>query len=837
MKKIKLVVLASLLITNLHSQNYKWVKREGLWAFDLGYGIANDNNGNVYVGGKYELKANFSDTILPCQGNHDIFVARYTPSGKLTWIRTAGGYSGDYARSIACDGTNYLYVGGEIEGKGAVIKFVGSPITLPTVGNNDAFLAKYDLNGNLLWAKSAGGPDSDETQGITYDAAGNVYVCGFFNNSITFETTTLTGSGGYDIFIAKYDANGVFKWAKKIGRTGKDEAKSIKCDASGYVYVCGCFSGRVAFGSGTQTISSKGRTDAFLAKYDPNGTLIWVKQMGGTYDDEAWSLTFDNAGKIYVSGEFGSNAAFGITTLSSAGQSDIFVACFDASGNALWARRAGGSAIDRARAIGSDGTNLYITGQFGSATASFGATTLQAGDVSDVFMAKLDNAGNFKWATAVGGPVDSLEIYGFESGTAICAEASGNIYATGAIEKGGIFGNIIINKYDHSDVFIAKMEDSVTISFCRIPTGLVVDSLKSSSATLKWTAVNNALSYSVQYAKTGTNAWTTLNSSTNSIGISGLTPSTSYEFQVKTICSSGINNYSSSVSFITSGTGTGTGTELISAGSEWKYIDDGLNHGTTWKEASFNDATWKTGNAELGYGDGGEATVVSYGPLSTNKYITTYFRKTFNVIDKSTITGLELSLIRDDGAVVYINGVEVYRNNLPSGTIYYNTLAPNYIDGIYESTWLLANLSSSSLVNGSNVIAVEIHQNSLTSSDISFNLKLKTLSGALIRGPIDAVDKPKQKAIQENSCDMIVSPNPNTGKFNLEICINDLQEKIVVIEVANSLGQVVYKKQAQKINGCVNEAIELESNLPLGVYIMKVAIDDKIQTSKMLLIK
>ncbi len=277
--------------------------------------------------------------------------------------------------------------------------------------------------------------------------------------------------------------------------------------------------------------------------------------------------------------------------------------------------------------------------------------------------------------------------------------------------------------------------------------------------------------------------------------------------------------------------------ELISAGGSWKYLDNGSNQGTAWRTASLNDASWKTGNAELGYGDGGEATVVSFGPSATNKYITTYFRKTFDVTDISAISGLELNLIRDDGAVIYINGVEVYRNNLPGGTIYYNTLAPTYIDGDNESTFLLANISSASLINGTNLIAVEIHQNAVTSSDISFNLKLNTLSGLKILNIPPADDSHQENPILENTYDMIVYPNPNTGQFSLELCVDDLLEKTLVIEVTDSYGTVIYKNQPKKINGCIKESIELKSNLPVGVYFMKVSIDDKIQTSKILLTK
>ncbi|MCE9538928.1 MAG: hypothetical protein K8R85_06890 [Bacteroidetes bacterium] len=242
MKKIYVLIVINSLIISLQAQNFDWTKREGQSEYDYGYGIANDVAGNIYVSGKYERNANFSGTILPLQGNHDIYLAKYSPTGTLTWIRTAGGVNGDYAHALACDGSNYVYIAGEIEGVGTQIKFIGSPITLISKGINDAFFAKYDLNGNLIWAKSAGGTDDDEGLGITYDNAGNVYICGFFSSTATFGSTTINSQGGRDIYVAKYDMNGVFQWVRTAGSSGRDEAKAIKCDATGNIYVCGMHS-------------------------------------------------------------------------------------------------------------------------------------------------------------------------------------------------------------------------------------------------------------------------------------------------------------------------------------------------------------------------------------------------------------------------------------------------------------------------------------------------------------------------------------------------------------------------------------------------------------------
>lgn len=183
-------------------------------------------------------------------------------------------------------------------------------------------------------------------------------------------------------------------------------------------------------------------------------------------------------------------------------------------------------------------------------------------------------------------------------------------------------------------------------------------------------------------------------------------------------------------------------TTLVPAGATWKYLDNGSNQGTAWRDASFVDSTWASGPAQLGYGDGDEATVVSFGPNSSAKYITTYFRHAFNVTNPAAFTSLNLQLKRDDGAVVYLNGTEVYRSNMPTGTISYTTPASAAAsdDG---GTWLSASLSSSLLVSGANVLAVEIHQSSGTSSDISFDLLLSGSSGVNVtRGPYLQMNTP-----------------------------------------------------------------------------------------------
>ncbi len=168
-----------------------------------------------------------------------------------------------------------------------------------------------------------------------------------------------------------------------------------------------------------------------------------------------------------------------------------------------------------------------------------------------------------------------------------------------------------------------------------------------------------------------------------------------------------------------------TSTVLVPAGSTWKYLDDGSDQGTAWRQPEFDASGWASGAAQLGYGDGDEATVVSYGGDAENKHVTTYFRHSFDVADASIFEGLTLRVLRDDGAVVYLNGTEVLRTNMPGGAIDYGTLAASTVYGGDESKFFAAGVDSSLLNDGPNVLAVEIHQIAVTSSDISFDLELR----------------------------------------------------------------------------------------------------------------
>ncbi len=168
---------------------------------------------------------------------------------------------------------------------------------------------------------------------------------------------------------------------------------------------------------------------------------------------------------------------------------------------------------------------------------------------------------------------------------------------------------------------------------------------------------------------------------------------------------------------------------FVAANSTWKYDDTGTDRGTAWFNASYDDSAWPSGAGQFGYGDGGESTLLGYGPDANNKYPTYYFRKSFNVANAALYSDLIFSLLRDDGAVVYLNGEEIYRDNMPGGAVGYSTLASSAVAGAAESTYYVFPSIPTNLVSGTNVLAVEVHQNVVTSSDLSFDFKLEGTLG------------------------------------------------------------------------------------------------------------
>lgn len=380
-----LLVLAffTSLSTTLQAQDVIWAKSAGGSGFDLGLGIVVDGAGNSYITGAFVAPGTFglaqpNQTTLTGVAS-EMFVAKYDAIGSLLWAKSAGGAGFDEGQGIAIDGAGNCYVTG-IYNVSATFGLGEANQTILSGSDSEIFLAKFDTNGMLVWAKSAGGASGDGGNSIAVDGLGNCYVTGEFANSATFgvgETNETTLFGASSIFVAKYDANGGLLWAKGAG-SSQSLGTEIVVDDAGNCYVTGFFHTSTTFGMGeaNQTTLTGERQEICLVKYDPNGALVWAKNAGGPNRDSGNSIRLDGFGDIYVTGVFDVSATFGSgepnqTALSGA-NSEVFLAKYDHNGALVWVKNAGGAGLDFGYGLDVDGLgNSYVTGKFDN-TATFG---------------------------------------------------------------------------------------------------------------------------------------------------------------------------------------------------------------------------------------------------------------------------------------------------------------------------------------------------------------------------------------------------------------------------------------------------------------------------------
>jgi hypothetical protein len=368
------------------------------------------------------------------------------------WAKRAGGSNNEVGQDLATDPSGNVYAVGTFEG--ASVTFGSTTLTAGSY-----FLVKYNAAGTLQWAKGPTGSGSarNGSYGVATDNSGNIYVTGAYNGTLTFGAFTLTASGYEDIFIAKYDASGNVAWAVSAGgSTGGEYPYGITADGSGNLFVTGRFTGTsIMIGSTTLTNYSPGiNPDMFVAKYDNSGNALWAKSAGGNRYETGYSVAADGSGNCYVTGTFNSDSvAFGAYKVYNNAPAGYvaFVTKYNSSGTEQWAESIQDGA-DYKYDIVFSGGGVYVGGAYHDSPASFGTDTLTSiGSSNDIFLAKYDSNGNAQWARSGGGSQDEYFM-------SLTADASGNIYSTGIFKGASIaFGSTTITNHGSpasNDVFI-----------------------------------------------------------------------------------------------------------------------------------------------------------------------------------------------------------------------------------------------------------------------------------------------------------------------------------------------------------------------------------------------
>lgn len=299
------------------------------------------------------------------------------------------------------------------------------------------------------WAlQIAGDIEYVREHGIVSDADGNCYVTGAFSGTAIFGNSTIRTNGNSDIFIAKLDSNGNWLWARQAGGTGGDSGNAIAIDSNGNSYITGFFQFDAAFG---ESILNGGfRESIYIVKLDADSNWQWANRLGGAEQGEGYAIATDPEGSCYVTGYFGGTGSFGGTILSATSPADTFVAKMDTNGNVLWAKQAKGTLQNTGYSICADEQgNSYITGYF-AGSCKFGSDTITASSYADVYMAKLDKDGYWRWAADTNG-------FGISFGNAVTTDAVGNCFVTGGLNGTAVWSNITLDSEDIPNLFVAKL--------------------------------------------------------------------------------------------------------------------------------------------------------------------------------------------------------------------------------------------------------------------------------------------------------------------------------------------------------------------------------------------
>jgi autotransporter-associated beta strand protein len=446
---------------------------------DQALGVAVDPGGAVHVTGLFSGSVDFNPdpaavANLVSAGGTDVFVSVLSPAGNFVLAAGMGGAGDDAGNAIALDATGNIHTTGRFSGTADFDPGAGAVI-LASKGADDVFVSKLDNLGNNIFAVGFGGAANDAGSAIAVDGPGNVYTTGQFSGLVDFDPDAnpaavfnLTSNGGDDAFVSKLTIAGGFRFARQLGGASNDAGGGIVVDSVENVYTTGFFQDTADFDPGVaaSTMPSLGVEDVFLWGLDIGGNLALAVTFGAAANgvDEGRAIARDAAGNVYVAGNFHGAVDFdpsaGVTILSAAGNQDIFIARYSATGALAWARQIGAANnFEQALGIALDSAgNVYTTGSF-NGTVDFnpglGVTNLASAGIDDVFVVQLDMNGAFGWARSFGST-------GSDIGQAITVDPSGSVYTTGSFEGTVDFdpgaGVTPLTSAGGEDVFVSKLD-------------------------------------------------------------------------------------------------------------------------------------------------------------------------------------------------------------------------------------------------------------------------------------------------------------------------------------------------------------------------------------------
>ena len=405
-----LLLFFTLFWSTLLSGQTFWAHKQAGSNVDETTAIASDPNGNVYTTGYFSTSATINGVPLNVAGLTDVFISKIGPSGNSAFVKSAGGSASDRGLDIEVDADGNVYVCGFF---GGTINF-GNGVTLTAnAGSQDAFVVKLNTSGTTLWARAGGSTgNSDRANAIAVDNQGNVYVTGQYSGAATFGPFSVTSlNNTTDAFIIKYNAEGDEQWIKSGSGEGVDRGLCIATDGAGNVYSAGQFSNDITFDA---TYPNNILNAVYLIKYDGAGEEKWFRWAGGSEQSIANGLTSDGNNVYMTGdfGATISFLGDGISSLNSGYAKSVFIAAWSANGSLLWKTSQGSTSGVSARDIHCRNGELAIAGwylcTFESLSEQYGESTFNSIGFKDAYVMRYSTGGDFVYARNFGSRSDEI---------------------------------------------------------------------------------------------------------------------------------------------------------------------------------------------------------------------------------------------------------------------------------------------------------------------------------------------------------------------------------------------------------------------------------------------
>ena len=454
--RILFTAVAFTLLCTLHAQQWNWAADAGGGGnTDFCYGIATDSQGSAYWVGTVSGSADFGCGTLAPGSTIAGFVAKADANGVCQWVRgITVGFNDAWAYGIAIDAQDRIYVTGSYDGNADF----GNGITLNSMGSDDIFLARYDVDGNCIWARRAGSSgSSDEARGVAVSEDGGVFITGFSGGStITFDNISIPNAGNArQIIVAHYDSLGTVQWAKASTGTAQGKTARAITVANDRLFITGQMGYNNASFDGIPLLPAPNTVGMYTLACDLDGNGLWARSyIGG--DNEGMGISADTLGNVFVAGRMWGNLYLPDDTLASvSGNDDIMLVALDRDGEHRWAQTTGSAQRDLAWGVAADGLgNAYVAAQFNSTIDFFGTPLTSLGS-EDILISKFDGNGNVVWATRPSGFQRDIPLTIHRQ-----AAAPHELYFGGYFWGAITYGNTTIDDVQNGDAMIVAGIDT-----------------------------------------------------------------------------------------------------------------------------------------------------------------------------------------------------------------------------------------------------------------------------------------------------------------------------------------------------------------------------------------